>query len=334
MTIYPAPLIKGSKIAITAFSAGISKAVSPRFELVVQHLIAQGFKPIIGDILYHSGYGEYTPEQRADELMSFLMRDDIDAVMPPWGGQFAMDLLPLLDFSALKNAKPKWLVGFSDVSTVQNALTCKLGWATCHALNLMQMVPAQQDPLSAKIFEHLSLPLGAVFTQKSSDYFEPIGSDIVNNPAVPYNLTAVTRWQKLQNQEQVSGRLLGGCLDTLMHLFNSPFVDINDFANRYDDGVLLYIENAELSPESFKRALQGLLYRGVFRNINGLLIGRNPSTVADYTHQDAIREVFFNANFPVFYDLDIGHFPPNLTLINGSFARFDFQAKTITQTLS
>lgn len=334
MTHYPAPLKRGSKIAITAFSSGVTAPFKPRFDIVTKQLEVAGFIPVFGDIVYHSGYGDYSVKQRADELMSFLLNDEIDAIMPPWGGQFAMDLLPLLDFEKLKHARPKWLIGFSDISTLQTTLTSKLGWASCHCLNLMQLVPKQQDDLSSKLFSYLAMPSGSAFTQQSSLRYEINGPNVIDSPDAPYNLTEQTAWLRVHNDEQVSGRLFGGCLDTLMHLLDSPFSNLKTLSSRYHEGVLLYLENAELSPESFKRALQGLQYRGVFDNINGLLLGRNPPASGSYNYHMAINEVFAQCQFPVFYDLDIGHFPPNLTLINGSFAQLDYAARTITQTLN
>ena len=42
------------------------------------------------------------------------------------------------------------------------------------------------------------------------------------------------------------------------------------------------------------------------------------------TYEGVIQEFFADREFPVIYDLDIGHYPPNLTLVNGSLARVEF----------
>ena len=39
------------------------------------------------------------------------------AVVPPWGGELAIDLLDQLDWDALAAAEPTWLVGWSDICT-------------------------------------------------------------------------------------------------------------------------------------------------------------------------------------------------------------------------
>ncbi|MGF1717587.1 LD-carboxypeptidase [Photobacterium chitinilyticum] len=55
--------------------------------------------------------------------MSFLLNEDIDA---------------------LTKVKPKWILGFSDVSTITAVLSSKLGWATAHCSNLMDLTSNAQ----------------------------------------------------------------------------------------------------------------------------------------------------------------------------------------------
>src|SRR6476620_1904523 len=74
-------------------------------------------------------------EARAAELTAMLVDPSIRAVVPPWGGELAIDLLDQLDWDALAAAEPTWLVGFSDMSTVLLPMTTRLGWASLHGWN-------------------------------------------------------------------------------------------------------------------------------------------------------------------------------------------------------
>ncbi|OLZ66612.1 hypothetical protein AV521_27375 [Streptomyces sp. IMTB 2501] len=58
-------------------------------------------------------------------------------MVPPWGGELAIDLLPSLDFEARGRAEPTWGVGHSDMSTVITPLTLRTGIAAVHGNNLM-----------------------------------------------------------------------------------------------------------------------------------------------------------------------------------------------------
>ncbi len=49
----------------------------------------------------------------------------------------------------------------------------------------------------------------------------------------------------------------------------------------------------------------------------------------------SLYSAFGNLDIPVFYDLDIGHVPPQMLLVNGASATFTFapEQKTLCQTL-
>lgn len=51
--------------------------------------------------------------KRAKELNEFLQREDIDIVIPPWGGELAIEVIDKIDYA---NIQPKWIMGYSDTS--------------------------------------------------------------------------------------------------------------------------------------------------------------------------------------------------------------------------
>ncbi|CAG9295702.1 S66 family peptidase [Celerinatantimonas diazotrophica] len=340
--IYPSALRCGSKVAITAFSSGVPSHLHPRLDIVINHLRAQGFDVIEGKCLRQNHqHVSATAQERATELMDFLCDDSIDAVIPPWGGEFAMDILPLLDFTRLKQVRAKWLFGFSDVSTILIALSSKLGWASVHCANLMNLHPNEQEPLTANTMHWLSLQPGASFTQNSSEFYQVDGSGFVSDPNFVFNLTERTCWKLSGNQKTTfSGRLIGGCFDTMMHLVGTEFFDIDQWYHQYaSDGLILYLENVEMAPSVYKRALQSLKYKRVFDKCSGLLIGRSAvldSCGKEISTEQALLAVTDSLNIPVVYDVDIGHLPPNLTLFNGAYAEVNVSTEggELIQTLN
>lgn len=339
LTRYPEPLTEGSCIAVTAFSSGVAPALEMRLNNSLAFLQREGFKVIEGKVLRQTNSNSIaTAHERASELMQFLLDDSIHGIFPPWGGELAMEILPLLDFDLLKQAKPKWILGYSDVSTVTSCLTAKLHWATVHSANLMELAPNQHDPLTTTLFKHLRTPANGHFCQSSSSLYQKQFEDFALNPQAPFNLTETTLWQPVNfshYKTRFSGRLIGGCLDTLMHLFNTSWLDLQQFKQHHNDaGVVLYLENVEQSPSALKRALLGLQHRGIFDNLNGVLIGRNYAKVlypeaysqleTTSSHRELLCEAIGDVPFPVLMDVDIGHQPPNLTLINGALAEVDY----------
>lgn len=65
---------------------------------------------------------------------------------------------------------------------------------------------------------------------------------------------------------------------------------------------------------------------GWFKYCNGIIIGRPDgySDTKDFTIKDALEKIFYN--IPVIYDADIGHVPPQLQLINGSYAKVEYDS--------
>lgn len=83
----------------------------------------------------HAEYGQMAGEahSRAAALMDVLTDPALDAVWLMAGGHRGAELLPLLDWDALKDVPEKPVLGFSDGSIIVNALAAKLGWKTCFA---------------------------------------------------------------------------------------------------------------------------------------------------------------------------------------------------------
>jgi len=343
---YPAPLQTGGKIAISAFSAGVPTACHDRLDIVLQSLRDRGFDVIEGENVRINVHAQVSAQTRADELMTFLTDDSVDAVFPPWGGELAMQILPLLDFEKLAHVKPKWIIGFSDVSTIMIAITTKLGWATVHTANLMQLHPKQEDALTSKVLAHLTLRESDAFTQCSSKKYELVAHSIATNPDATFNLTQQTVWKRLDKKDPrvaFSGRLIGGCFDTLAQLIGSEYFDIAVFAKQHrEEGVILYLENAEMSPTVYLRALLSIKFKGFLSLINGLIIGRNAAVdsekhpiMGQLSNDDALAQALYDVAIPIIYDADIGHLAPNLTLVNGAYATVVLNngVGSITQTL-
>jgi muramoyltetrapeptide carboxypeptidase LdcA involved in peptidoglycan recycling len=74
-----------------------------------------GYRIVEGSCLRNEYKNASAPrEQRAQELMRFLIDPTVSAILPPWGGELASELLELLDFVRCDPFSPN---GFSDSQT-------------------------------------------------------------------------------------------------------------------------------------------------------------------------------------------------------------------------
>lgn len=331
---FPAPLKPGDTIAITAPSTGVPAALHAHLDCAKQALEQRGFTVLEGECL-RTSYKNKSADKtlRARELMSFLTRPDIHAVMPPWGGDLAIEILELLDFSLLSQTQPKWFSGYSDLSTLHFPLTMLAGWATLHGPNLMELGSQQIDQTTQGIWSILEAPRGSQVEQYASQYHQDGPCLGCPDAKTGFRLTQPTRWKRLDGLHgnlEIHGRLAGGCLDTLARLAGTRFGNLPLFCEQHQqEGVILYLENVEMNPCELTRALYSLRLHGWFQAVSGILVGRHTapdaSTPEHQSQRDALNSALGDLPVPVLYDLDIGHIPPQLSLVNGALAAVYFQ---------
>nr|WP_221626915.1 S66 peptidase family protein [Cohnella lubricantis] len=308
----------GDKIAVTAPSSGTGPEQHDMLRQAKRSLESMGFQVAEGRTIWTNEKCVSAPrETRARELEAFLADDEVKAIIPPWGGEFLMELLPLIDWERWKAQAPKWLLGYSDISTLLFVYTLLTGHATAHGPNYFDVGSESPDELTARCLDVLRMGRGAAARQTSSSRYR---SSWHNPP------DSDTRWEILGGGERArfSGRLIGGCLDTLSSLPGTRYAPVESFVRSYceDSGVIWYLESCEMNAADIYRSLWQMEQSGWFRRMNGVLIGRP----AGYSHADgfeltdALSAVFGPMGIPVVYNADIGHVPPQLTLVNGALA--------------
>lgn len=335
---FPSPLQPGDRIGVTAPSAGIAHALRPRLEVAVRSLEERGYEVVLGDCLGADGVVSAPRAARAAELTAMLSDPSIRAVVPPWGGEMAIDLLGALGWSALAEAEPTWLVGFSDLTTLMVPVTLRLGWATLHGSNLMDTPYAAPDGL----LHWTELASGSgPFVQRSPGRWRDTGwVDYAEQPAVSrFTLDAVGTWRVVGGGPvDVSGRLIGGCIETLGPVAATPYGDVASFGRTYaEDGLVVYLEACEDSAYSIGRMLHSLRLAGWFEHARAVLIGRTAAPDAPDLSQDAaVLDALGGLGIPIVLDVECGHVAPYLPLVNGALARVvvDGDRREITQTLA
>jgi muramoyltetrapeptide carboxypeptidase LdcA involved in peptidoglycan recycling len=103
---------------------------------------------------------------RAAEFMLLYENPEVAAILPPWGGEFLMDMLPNLDFEKIAALPAKWVCGYSDITTLTFPLTIMCDIATVHGSNLMNLGFARIHPADLRAFDVMS---NIITEQKSWD---------------------------------------------------------------------------------------------------------------------------------------------------------------------
>ena len=319
---YPENLRPGSIVAICAPSSGVQFSQLARLDNAIKNVRALGYEVIeTPSVRRNEKCVSADASTRAAEFMSLWENPAVAAIIPPWGGEFLMDMLPCLDWDKLAALPPKWLCGYSDTSTLCFALTTRLGIATLHGSNLMNMGFREIDPHDLRAFEAMSCDS---FTQESAPFYGefPSWTDIIGPT---YALDRPSTWQSLDDKPQTfSGRILGGCTDTLCKLIGTPYAPVENFCP--SEKIIWTLESCEMSAGDIYRTLWQMRQAGWFERCVGVLIGRPDGygDTQDFTLDDALRGAFEGMNIPVLTGCDIGHIPPQLQLINGAWAQVEF----------
>jgi len=324
---YPAPLRPGDTIGVTAPSSGVEDQLRPRLDFCVEHLRRLGYQVRVGHCMDGAGLVSAPAADRAAELGEMLLDPQVRAVVPPWGGELAIDLRPLLDYERLAAAEPTWVVGYSDTSTVLTPLTLLTGVATLHGANLMDTPFALPEGLTHWLDVAVA-PAGATLTQTAATHRQEAWPDFRTQPEVAsMELTVRAGWQVLGDARDVraTGRLVGGCLDTMSMLPGTPYGDVRAFADRHaPEGLLVYLEVSDAPAAEVSRMLHHLSYAGWLDRATGVMVGRTPAPPTEgFSQVDALHHALGDLPVPVVFDVDVGHVPPQMTLVNGALATME-----------
>jgi muramoyltetrapeptide carboxypeptidase len=188
----------------------------------------------------------------------------------------------------LKLASPKFLIGFSDITSLHLALNRLYPeFKTIHAPNIatVQFLGNNKSD-SAEINQ-----------QALYDFLFRFSDSLTKcQPRFCETLTFIK-----PTQTKAQGILVGGCLSLVVNSIGTPY-----FPNC--DGAILFLEEIAEKPYQIDRMLHQLINAGVMDKINGLVFGDMVNCV-DGKHElfDIVKDTFQDFSFPIAYGLPCGH---------------------------
>lgn len=315
---YPRKLENNDIVGITAPSAGVGKYIDEYYKSV-ENIKNSGFKVIETESVKSKKEVSSSKKQRVKELNDLLLDDNVKAIICATGGDFLYEIMPYIDFNLIEQ-NPKWIMGASDPTYLLYVITTKLDIATIYGHNASSF-DAEKLHISQQIA--LNTLKGIIEKQKSYDYYESNKEGRINNN---YNLDSKVKWESNNNEIDVTGRIIGGCIDCLKLLPGTKYDNTKYFIEKYkNDGIIWYFDIFSLSSEEFYLTLLQLNDIEWFKYIKAVIVGRvkYPSTNTTMTYEKALKKVF--KNIPIIYNADIGHVPPKMTIINGSVANIKYK---------
>lgn len=251
------------------------------------HLIPLYSDSIIRTDLYFAG----TLSRRKRELQSALLSSEGNILFAVRGGYASMEILDKLNWKKILRCK-KTIVGYSDITAILMGFFTKgYSGTLIHAPNIGT---SAWGKTSFEILEKCF---------RGEDYEVPL-----------------LKKCKYMNEADFQGRLLGGNLRIISHMFGTKY----EIAPKKGD-VLFFEDVQEESPAIYTMFLQ-LYLTGKLDNISALIIGQmNKST----KYLPLLKRFLKRIKVPVLYEVPLGHGAKMIPMRLGDTVRYDSKKKTL-----
>lgn len=235
-----------------------------------------------------SEFGRFagSKNQRIADLQQALDDPNVSAILCSRGGYGLAQIIDKLDFANFSKF-PKWLIGFSDITILHNAIA-NFGISSIHGIMAKHLteLSADADPVSKL-------------------------KKILFGELPTYSISA----HKFNKSGAGNGILIGGNLSVLMGLRGSRFdADYKD--------AILFIEDIAEKPYHIDRMMQNLRFSGILAQLSGLVVGQFTECEEDPLMKQTISEIISEAvseyDYPVCFNFPAGHVDYNLPLVFGA----------------
>ena len=322
---YPEKLKIGDTIGICAPSAGIVKPEKiEKLDLAKIALENMGFKVIeTASVRKEENGRSASAEIRSKEFMELLENDEVKLIIFATGGDFLCEILDYLDFDKIKELKPKWLQGYSDITGIGYLFNTILDIPTMYCQSIKDYA---MEPLHKSLTDSLEIEKGNEIVQESFDMFEKEWDLDNTDPKATYNLTEKVEWKNVLGGDKIvmQGRSVGGCLDCIKNYIGTKYDKVADYIERHkEEGIIWFLEAFETNTAELQRTLWQMKSAGYFNHCNGIIFGRPLFIREDYetTFNDAVKIALNDLNIPVICDADIGHVSPQMAKVNGAILK-------------
>ena len=284
------------------------------------------------------------PEDRAADLIEAYSDPEVDMILCAIGGDDTFRLLPFLfeDDQLKKVINDKIFLGFSD-TTMNHFMLHELGVNTFYGQSfLADLCELDTDmlPYSRQYFEELIADNTIKEIRPSDVWYEERTAFDETQIGVPRIKHENKGFELLQGASCFSGRILGGCIESMYDVFNNDrYEDSVKLCNRYrlfpslDDwkGRILLLESSEEkpTPDMYEKMLAALKEYGVFKVISGLLIGKPMNEIYSDEYRKLLVSVIDDPDLPILCNINIGHATPRCIIPFGIEATVDAEGQVI-----
>ena len=253
------------------------------------------------------GYLAGSDQQRAAQFRAAWLDPDCDAIICTRGGYGGTRLLEQLDWRELAAARPrpKWLIGFSDITA--------LLWSIAQ----YQQIASLHGPVLTTL---------AAEPDWSKDWL----FDLLEGKKTHCTLEGKPLTPAIGEHTPVAGALLPANLTLATHMISTPLCpDL--------EGVILAIEDVGEAPYRVDRMLTHWRWTGLLKKLGGIALGRFSQAEVNtptFSMVEVWQQRLGDLGIPVIMDLPFGHDGSNPPLVVGAKAILDPQQGKLSYDLA
>jgi muramoyltetrapeptide carboxypeptidase LdcA involved in peptidoglycan recycling len=279
----------GDRVGIVACSNGLEQDEQEQLEQLADVLERMGLHPVYSPYLFRQeSVFSASGLQRANALNAMYHDDSIQVIFDISGGDIANDLLEHLDYEQIRR-HPKPFFGYSDLTTIINALYVKTGISSY--LYQARCLVWEAGEMQILAFQN------SLF-HKKDDLF-------------------CAKWEFVRG-ERMEGVVIGGNIRCFLKLAGTQFLP--DFSEK-----ILFLESLGGGTAQMATCLSQMKQMGVFNSISGLLLGtftrmEKKNEAPDMV--ELVRRAAKDYDFPIAKTHDIGHASSSKCLMIGTKQTF------------
>lgn len=319
--ILPQRLSHGDEVRVVSPARSMSIISKSVRSVACERLEALGLKVSFGQHceerdLFHSS----SVASRIEDLHSAFSDSKVKAILTTIGGYNSIQLLKEIDYELIRK-NPKILCGYSDITTLQNAILAKTGLVTFSGphfstFGCLKGIDYVINYFQKCLFLNDSISLLASETWSDDEwYLDQEKRHFMPNSGL-----------KIIQPGSGVGSVIGGNIDSLTVLQGTEYMPPLE-------GRILFLEdNYPITAEIFDRHLHSLILQKDFRNIKGIVIGRFQK--ASNVSMEALKAIVHSKkelrSIPVIAGADFGHTTPLFTFPIGGTVKIDTTSSSIS----
>ena len=280
-------------------------------EIAVESLEALGFKVKLGANV-RGRYGQFggTDVQRAADINDAFADDEVAGILALTGGSGCNRIVDKLNYALIRR-KPKFFGGFSDLTSLVNAIHKQTGLITFHC----PVAGSEWNEFSLQHFRAVAMDAQA---------------DLLQNPQGERGAHLVQREDRISTLRPglARGPLVGGNLAVLSSLAGSPYFPDTR-------GAILFLEEVNEYIYRVDRMLSTLRLCGALDQLSGVVLGKftqcgpGDGSYGTLTLDEVFDDYFLPLNIPVYRGAMIGHIKRKFTVPVGQPAEMNATAGTL-----